>query len=425
MISSTEKKSATRFVLLTVFTYAMGFGIIMPVLPNLIIELEQVTISEATLLGGYVAACYAVFQFLMGPLVGNLGDRFGRRPIFLLSLAGFSIDFFLMGFAPNIIWLFVGRAIAGALGAIFGPANATMADMSKGEDRAKGFGLVGAAFGIGFVVGPAIGGFVGELSTRLPFFIAAGMAAATFIYGWFAFPETLPKESRRIVSLKRANPIGTLLSLREFPGVLVIAGIYLTWVTATNIYPVLWAYFAPIKFGWDSSTVGLSLAIVGASMALAQALVIGRMVKRWGERGTAMIGLVWAIFVMMVYVVIDEGMIALILCLFVGLQGLVMPSINALMSRRTPPDRQGELQGFNGSLAALGALIAPLVYNSTLSHYTSESASMYFPGAPFVISATLASFALVALYRLKPMADFQLDVPPPDSKTPEETEVPR
>lgn len=409
MISAAEKKSATRFVLLTVFTYAIGFGVIMPVLPNLIMELEQVTISEATLIGGYIAACYAVFQFLMGPLVGNLGDRFGRRPIFLLSLAGFSIDFFLMGFAPNIWWLFVGRAIAGALGAIFGPANATMADMSTGEDRAKGFGLVGAAFGIGFVVGPAIGGFAGEISTRLPFFIAAGLAAATFVYGWFAFPETLPKESRRIVSLKKANPLGTLLSLREYPGVLMIAGIYLTWVTATNIYPVLWAYFAPIKFGWDSATVGLSLAIVGASMAMAQALVLGRMVARWGERSTAIIGLIWATFVMLVYVVIDEGMIALVICLFVGLQGMVMPSINALMSRRTPPDRQGELQGFNGSLAALGALIAPLIYNTSLSHFTSPEASVYFPGAPFMLSATLASIALLSLYLLKPAADYAVE----------------
>ena len=201
-----QKQSAIRFVLLIVFVYSVGFGIIMPVLPELIMELEDVTLSQATFIGGLIASAYAVFQFLMGPLVGNLGDKFGRRPIFLLSLAGFSIDFLLMGFAPSILWLFIGRSVAGALGAIFGPANAAMADISSSEDRAKGFGLVGAAFGIGFIIGPALGGLLSDFGTRVPFFVASGLAAVTFIYGYFAFPETMPEESRRDFSLRRANP---------------------------------------------------------------------------------------------------------------------------------------------------------------------------------------------------------------------------
>lgn len=403
MIETIQKKNATRFILLTVFAYSMGFGIIMPVLPELIVELEGVTLSEATLIGGFIAASYAVFQFLMGPLVGNLGDRFGRRPVFLLSLAGFSVDFFLMGFAPNIIWLFVGRSIAGGLGAIFGPANAAMADISSEEDRAKGFGLVGAAFGIGFIVGPALGGLLGEFGTRTPFFVAAGLAAVTFAYGYFAFPETMDTDRRREFSFKRANPIGALLSIKKIPGVFGISIIYLLWVTSTNIYPVVWAYFSPLKFGWDVKMVGLSLTIVGMSMALVQALVLARVVKRYGERITAMLGICLAIFVMLYYVFFNNGNIALILCLFVGFQGMVMPSINAMMSRRTPPDQQGELQGFNGSLAALAALFAPLIYNTTLSYYTSESAPMQFTGAPFVISAILASITLISLFLLKPV----------------------
>lgn len=402
MIDSAQKKHATRFVLLTVFAYSMGFGIIMPVLPELIVELEGVSLSEATMIGGFIAASYAVFQFLMGPLVGNLGDRFGRRPVFLLSLAGFSVDFFLMGFAPNIFWLFVGRSVAGGLGAIFGPANAAMADISSGEDRAKGFGLVGAAFGIGFIVGPAIGGFLGELGTRAPFFVAGGLAAVTCLYGYFAFPETMAEESRRSFSLKRANPVGALLSLKKIPGVLGIASIYFIWVTATNIYPVTWAYFAPINYGWDSKMVGFSLTLVGLSMALVQSFILGRAVNRFGERVTAMIGLCIAVFGMLFYAFVNNGTLALISCLFLGLQGLIMPSINAMMSRRTPSDGQGELQGFNGSLAALAALAAPLAYNSTLSYFTSENPVAYFPGAPFLISASLALIALVSLFLLKP-----------------------
>lgn len=403
VIDAQQKKNATRFVLLTVFCYSMGFGIIMPVLPELIVELEGVSLSEATMIGGFIAASYAVFQFLMGPLVGNLGDRFGRRPVFLLSLAGFSIDFAMMGFAPNIIWLFVGRSIAGALGAIFGPANATMADISSGEDRAKGFGLVGAAFGIGFMIGPALGGLLGDFGPRVPFFVAAGLAAVAFVYGFLAFPETMSKENRRPFSLQRANPIGALMAVRKFPGVFGISMVYLIWVTSTNIYPVSWAYFAPIRFGWDTKMVGVSLTIVGISMAFVQAVVLGRAVKKFGERLTAIYGLAAAVLIMLTYTVNTSGAFAIGITFIVGIQGMVMPSINAMMSRLTPVSSQGELQGFNGSLAALAALAAPLIYNTSLSYYTSDTNPVYFPGAPFVLSSLLALIALVSLILIKPI----------------------
>ena len=404
MIDTLQQKRATRFVLLTVFAYAIGFGIIMPVLPELIVELEQISLSEATWIGGLIAASYAVFQFLMGPLVGNLGDRFGRRPVFLASLAGFSVDFFLMGFAQNILWLFIGRSIAGALGAIFGPANAVMADISSAQDRAKRFGMVGAAFGICFMIGPALGGLLGDIGTRVPFFVAAALAACVFVYGLLAFPETMPASSRRSFSLRRANPVGALLSLKRLPGVLGIAAIYFVWVTSTNIYPVSWAYFAPIKFGWDSKMVGLSLTLVGISMALVQMLLLGRVVNRWGERGAAIIGLSSAILSMLFYAFTNSAMLTLAMCLVVGIQGMVMPSVNAMMSQRTPVDSQGELQGFNGSLAALAALAAPLIYNTTLSYFTADAAAVHFPGAPFIVSASLAVIALVAVIRLNTTA---------------------
>ncbi len=403
MLTSQQRTNATRFVLFTVFAYAVGFGIIMPVLPSLIVELEGISLSEATFLGGLIAASYAAFQFLMGPLVGNLGDRFGRRPVFLFSLAGFSIDFFLMGFAPSIIWLFIGRSIAGGLGAIFGPANATMSDISSEEDRAKSFGLVGAAFGIGFVIGPALGGLLSEFGTRVPFFVASAIAAVAFVYGLFFFQETMPEDQRRPFSLRRANPVGAFLNLRKLKGVIGIAMIYLIWVSSTNIYPVVWPYFAQIQYQWSSQMVGASLALVGISMALVQALVIGRVVAQIGERNTAMIGLSFAAIGMMCYAFIENATFGLWFCALVGIQGMVMPSLNAMMSRRTPANSQGELQGFNGSLAALAALIAPLIYNTSLSYFTGNSAPVYFAGAPFLLSSTIATIALLCLTRVKPI----------------------
>lgn len=405
VIEDKQRKSATRFVLLTIFIYSAGFGIIMPVLPELIIELEGVTLSEATMIGGFISATYALFQFLMGPLVGNLGDRFGRRPVFLVSLLAFGIDFALMGFATSIVWLFIGRAIAGGLGAIFGPANAAMADISSSEDRAKSFGLVGAAFGVGFIIGPALGGFLGDYGTRIPFFVAGGMAFLNFIYGWFAFPETMAPEEKRNFEWKRANPLGALLNLGKLPNVLGVAAIYFLWMLSSSIYPTSWAFFAPARYGWDSKMVGLSLTCVGISTALVQAFLIGRFVKAAGERKTAIFSISVAMLLFTIYIFVDQGWMAITICLVVGLQGMAMPSINAMMSRRTPNNMQGELQGFNGSLAALAALIAPLLYNGSLAYFTSEAAPFRFVGAPFAIAAAVGLIPLILLMIIKPSPD--------------------
>ena len=391
---------ARRFVLLTVFIYSVGFGIIMPVLPDLIRELADVDLAEATRLGAWIGAAYGIFQFLLGPLVGNLGDRFGRRPVFLVSLFGFGTDFLLMGFAPSIIWLFIGRSIAGGFGAIFGPANAAMADMSATENRAASFGKVGAAFGFGFIMGPALGGLLGDFGTRVPFFVAAGLAFANAIYGYFIFPETMPKERQRPFEWKRANPLGALASLGKIKGILPIAFIYFIWVCTINVYPASWAFFAPAQFGWDSKMVGVSLTLVGVSMVLFQTFVIGRAVKRFGERGTAMIGMGFGIVSFIVTAFLTNGTIALLLNVMNGFSGMAMPSINAMMSMRTPPDQQGELQGLTGSMSALAFLLAQLTYNNALATFTASDAPVYFPGAPFVISASFGIFALITLFLL-------------------------
>ena len=391
------QKRAQRFVLLTVFIYAVGFGIITPVLPELIQELSGASLSEATRLGAWIGAAYAIFQFLLGPLMGNLGDRFGRRPVFLFSLFGFGVDFLLMGLAPSIIWLFIGRSIAGGLGAIFGPANAAMADMSSAEDRAASFGKVGAAFGLGFILGPALGGLLADYGTRLPFLLAAGLAFANGIYGYFVFPETMPKERQRPFQWRRANPLGALANLAKIKGILPIASIYFLWVSATNIYPASWTFFAPIQFGWDSKMVGISLTLVGVSLLLFQSLVIGRAVKRFGERNTAIIGMAFGLASFTITAFLTNGAIALLLNVLNGFSGMAMPAINAMMSRRTPPSQQGELQGLNGSMSALAFLMAQLVYNNILATFTADGAPIYFPGAPFLVAAGLSIVTLLAL----------------------------
>jgi MFS transporter, DHA1 family, tetracycline resistance protein len=394
------QKRARRFILLTVFIYAVGFGIVMPVLPDLIIELTQVSLSEATRLGAWIGAAYGIFQFLIGPLMGNIGDRFGRRPVFLVCLFGFGVDFLLMGFAPSVLWLFIGRSIAGAFGAIFGPANAAMADMSKPEDRAASFGKVGAAFGLGFIMGPALGGLLADYGTRLPFFIAGGLAFANAIYGYFVFPETMSKEQRRPFEWRRANPLGALANLGKIEGILPIALIYFIWVCAINIYPATWAFFAPAQFGWDSKMVGISLTLVGVSMFVFQSSVIGRVVKRFGERKTAIIGMTFGLVSFSITAFLTNGTIALLLNVLNGFSGMAIPAVNAMMSQRTPANQQGELQGLNGSMSALAFLLAQLFYNNVLSFFTSERAPVYFPGAPFLIAAGLAGVTLTSLFFL-------------------------
>ena len=400
IIDPASQKRAKRFILLTVFIYSAGFGIIMPVLPDLIRELTQLSLSEATQLGAWIGAAYGIFQFVMGPMMGNLGDRFGRRPVFLVSLFGFGVDFLLMGLAPSIIWLFVGRSIAGGFGAIFGPANAAMADMSSAEDRAASFGKVGAAFGLGFIIGPALGGFLGDYGTRLPFFVAAGLAFANGIYGYFVFPETMAKDRQRRFEWRRANPFGALANLGKIEGILPIAFIYFLWVCAINVYPASWSFFAPAQFGWDSKMVGISLTLVGVSMLLFQSLVIGKVVKRFGERKTAMIGMAFGVTSFTITAFLTNGTVALVLNILNGFSGMAMPAINAMMSRRTPPNQQGELQGLNGSMSALAFLMAQLVYNNLLSMFTSATAPIYFPGAIFLVAASLGLVTLTSLFLL-------------------------
>lgn len=396
-VSARGRGSATIFIIATILIDAIGFGIIIPVLPRLVMEVGGLDLAEATRMGGWLAAIYAVMQFLCGPLAGNLGDRFGRRPVLLLSLAGLSIDYVLMGFAPTLAWLFVGRLIAGIFGASFSPATAALADMTAPQDRAKRFGLVGAAFGIGFIIGPALGGLLGEFSHRAPFFAAAALAAINFVFGYFYFPETLPPENRRRFSLARANPVGALLAARKLRGVIGLAVILLLWNISSMVYPATWAYFAIAQYGWSNGMIGASLALAGVSMTIVQAAILGRVVRKLGERRTAMIGVAVAAVGYLGYAVVPFAWFGLLMIVATALQALVQPSVTALMSQRAPADAQGEMQGFIGSLNAIGSIAAPLLLNPALAFFTGPNAPVFFPGAAFVIASGFAFAALFAL----------------------------
>jgi len=398
---SVSNRSAVRFVVLTVLIDAIGFGIVMPVLPGIVMKLGHVGLAEATRIGGWLGVIYAAVQFLSGPMMGNLGDRFGRRPIILGALAGFAIDYALMGFAPTLGWLFLGRALAGLFGASFGPAGAAMADLSAPEERAKHFGMIGGAFGVGFVIGPAIGGLLGEIGPRWPFYAAAVLAAGNFLLGLFAFPETHAKQEIARFQWKRANPLGALIALRGHKGVLPVAFASFWWALASMIYPTTWAFFAIAAFNWTPGLIGASLALVGLLMALSQVLLVGRVVKRFGERRSAEIGIGFAMCGFIAYALLRNGWFVFPVLALTAMQSLVMPSMSGLMSRRVPADAQGELQGFSGSIAALAAIIAPAIYSPALAWFTGPRAPFWFPGIAFAMATVAALVALITLILMR------------------------
>jgi MFS transporter, DHA1 family, tetracycline resistance protein len=397
-----NNKNAVRFVVLTVLIDAIGLGIVMPVLPSVVMRLGHVGLPRATEIGGWLGMIYAGVQFVTGPLVGNLGDRFGRRPVLLGSLGGFAIDYALMGFAPTLGWLFLGRALAGLFGASVGPAAAALADVSAPKDRARVFGMIGAASGIGFVIGPALGGLIGQFGDRAPFHAAAILAACNLTLGLLAFPETLPQEKRRPFEWRRANPVGAVLALRKLDGLLPLTLAFFWWVFAVMVYPTAWSWFTIAAFNWSPGMIGLSLTWVGTLMALSQFFLVGRIVKRLGERRAAEFGILAAAAGFVIDAIVPRGWMLFPAMLMICLLATVMPAMSALMSHRVPPTQQGELQGFNGSIQSLASMLAPALYNPALAWFTGPGAPYHFPGIVFALAALAGGIALVILMVLRP-----------------------
>ncbi|RYY26509.1 MAG: MFS transporter [Sphingomonadales bacterium] len=382
---------AVPIALSAVLIDAIGFGIVMPVLPRLIVELSGATLADAARIGGYMLVAYAVTLFFAGPVLGTLGDSIGRRRVMLFSMLAFSIDYGLMAVAPTIGWLFVGRLIAGITGASFGPANAILADVTPPEKRGATFGLMGAAFGMGFIIGPAMGGLLAELGPRAPFIAAAILSGLNAIWILVALPETLAPENRRPFAWRNAHVFAAFKPIFHAGNAKWLLLAAFLWQFAHMVYPATWAFFGEIALGWDERAIGLSLAASGVTMALVQTLVMGRAVKRFGEAKTVVFGIIAGGSVFIGYIFARELWMIGILIVLGAFQALVWPSINALLSRMTDPSHQGALQGGMASLNSLALILAPLLLTQSLA-YGSERG---FTGGNFLVAAILAFAALV------------------------------
>ncbi len=388
---------AVKFVLAVMVANAVGFGIIIPVTPALVMELSGQGVSQATAIGGWLAFIYAIAQFLFSPLMGNLSDRFGRRPILLASVAGFAIDFLVLALAPDLVWLFAIRFFAGIFGASNAPAQSVIADVTPPEHRARMYGLIGAAFGAGFAFGPAIGGLLGGLGPRVPFFVAAGLLAIAFAYGWMKLPETLNAENRRAFDWRRANPVGAFLEARKLSGLGAIASVYFLWQIATLVYPMTWSYFTIARYGWSESVVGLSLMGVGLAMVIMQTLILPIAVARWGERGTAVRGMIGASLSMFGFAAATQGWMVFALFPLMATQSLVHANLTAMMTRRADATTQGEVQGFASAVMAVGSLIAPLLYNPLQAWFTGPAAPAHIPGIAYLVAGLIGAMCLPIL----------------------------
>jgi DHA1 family tetracycline resistance protein-like MFS transporter len=388
-------RHAVTFVLITVFLDMVGFGLIMPVLPRLIEEVGHVSLADAALVGGWMFFAFSVTQFAFSPLMGNLSDRFGRRPLLLLAVFGLGVDYLFSALAPSLFWLFVGRAIAGLCGSSYVIANAYIADVTAPEDRARAYGLIGAAFGVGFVLGPAIGGLLGEFGPRVPFYAAALISGLNFVYGWFVLPETLAPGNRRPFEWRRANPFGTFAVFRTYSGVLPLCAVMFVFFFATSVYPAIWSFWAIANFGWSEGMIGLTLAAFGLVTALFQGLLTGPAVARLGEARLAALGLCCAVIAAAGYGL--AGSLAVVLILFVvhGPEGFVHPMLTAMMSRAVPEDAQGELQGGLSALTNIAMLGGTVAFSQIFGWFMRPDAPIVTPDMAYFVAAAILLVTLL------------------------------
>ncbi len=392
---SGEIPHAKYFVFFTVLLDAMGIGIIVPVTPDLIRELSDLPLSQAALWGGYLSFVYALMQFVCGSTIGNLSDCFGRRPVLLVSLGALAVDYVIMGFAPTLWLLFVGRFIAGIAGATYSTANAFIADVTPPEKRAQNFGLIGAGFGLGFVLGPLIGGLVGELGTRAPFFAAAGLAMLNFFYGLVVLPESLAPENRRKFSWARANPLGFARQISKFPTVAWFLAAMVLFNLAHFVYPAVWSFYTKEAFAWSSAEVGLSLAVVGIGFAVVQGWLIRHILPKLGEVKTTVLGFVVSIAGLLLLAFATQGWRVYALMPLIALGAIITPAITALMSNRIADDAQGELQGALASLSGITLIISPILMTQLFGYFSGPATPFYFPGAPFLAAGLIMALALI------------------------------
>ena len=382
-------------MLMTVAIDAIGIGIIIPVMPDLILEVGGGSIADAAVWGGTLAAVFSVMQLICSPTVGNLSDRYGRRPVLLVSLLFMSVDYIVMGIA-HVMWLlFLGRLVGGITASTPSTVAAFIADISKPEEKAQNFGLVGAAFGIGFILGPLFGAFFAEFGTRAPFFAAAAISFANMALGFFVLPETVTDTIRRKFEWKRANPIGGLYYLGRLPGMPILLAVYLLYQVAMAVYPAIWSFYGVERFGWDPRMIGLSLAIYGLMMAIVQGWVIRHVLKWFSERQAILIGMVFEIFGLIGYGFIKDQWMAFALIPICALGAVSLPALQGIMSRTVHINQQGELQGLCASINSFAYVISPLAMTMIFYVFVGANTPIYLPGAPFILSALLAISAMI------------------------------
>ncbi|MDB4111729.1 TCR/Tet family MFS transporter [Yoonia sp.] len=384
-----NKRLAVTFILISVMLDSMGIGLILPVMPDLIQEVEGQGIGEAAVWGGILATIFAAMQFIFGPTVGNLSDRYGRRPVLIISLVIMAFDYVLMALAHTIWLLIIGRIIGGITAATQSTSAAYMADISKPEEKAANFGLIGAAFGVGFVIGPMFGGLLAEYGTRAPFWAAAFLAAANAVFGYYVLPETVTDRIRRPFEWRRANPLGAFKNIGQLPGLKKLMLITFVYTIAFFVYPGVWAYFGAERFDWGPGMIGLSLGIFGIGIAIVQGLLIRPILRLIGERNAVILGLSIDVVAFVALAFVTNGWVALALTPLTALGSIAGPALQGIMSRTASDSQQGELQGTVTSINAVATIVAPLAVTQTFWYFTAGDGPVYLPGAPFLLSAIL------------------------------------
>ena len=395
MTASATSKYATLFVFITVLLDMVGFGMIIPVQPAIIQQVGQMDIAHASYIGGWLFFSFSTTQFLFGPTLGNLSDAYGRRPLLLSAVFGLGVDFLSTALAPNLFWLFVGRLFAGLCGGSYVIANAYIADVTPPEGRAKAFGMIGAAFGMGFVIGPAIGGLLGAYGPRVPFFVAACVSLLNFVYGYFVLPETLKPAQRRSFKWQRANPLGTLQIFRSYRGVVPLCAVLFTYFFATSVYPAIWPFWGIAKFGWSAKMIGLTLAAFGIVMAITQGVLTGSVVKALGQWNTALLGLVVAVIGAIGYGWAPSLGFILLFLIIHGGEGFVHPMLTAIISQEVPDDAQGELQGGLSSIMSIAMLLGTLFFSQIFGYFMSGNAGFISPNVAMYVSAVISVGSLL------------------------------
>jgi len=407
-MKKTAKKAAVGFIFITLLIDITGWGIILPVVPKLVGELIHSDITEAAKYGGWLGFAYAFTQFICAPMVGNLSDRYGRRPILLISLLGFGLDYLFLALAPSIGWLFVGRILAGLTGASISTASSYIADVSTDETRTKNFGLIGAAFGLGFIIGPILGGLLGHYGARIPFYVASVLCLLNFIYGYFILPESLDETKRRPFEWRRANPIGSLKLLAKHPKIssLVIA-LILVYIGLQAVQSN-WHFFTMYKFDWSERIVGISLGVLGLLLGLVQGVLIRWTTPKLGEQKSIYYGLMFYALGLFLFSFAAEGWMMMLFLIPYSLGGICGPSLQSMISKRIPANQQGEPQGALTSLVSATSVVGPPMMTNLFYYFTHDKAPFKFSGAPFLLASMLMMLSAMIIYYTSKKANHHL-----------------